>query len=40
MAKKNSRNLPSPDKTMISVMWDCKGVILVDKNAARGDNKL
>jgi len=23
---------------MITVIWDCKGVILVDKNAAREDN--
>jgi hypothetical protein len=25
---------------MITVVWDCEGVILVDKNAARGDNQL
>jgi len=30
----------SVDKAMITVMWDCKGVILVNKNAARGDNQL
>jgi hypothetical protein len=28
------------DKAMITVVWDCKGMILVNKNAARRDNQL
>jgi hypothetical protein len=38
LAEKIQKIPPSADKAMITVIWDCKGVIIVDINAARGDN--
>jgi hypothetical protein len=38
--KKISKMSLSADNAMITVVWDGNGVILVDKNAARGENQL